>query len=250
MTRPHLEYGTVEDLSDIEREEQLRSFWRDNWLTIVGGVAIGLGGIGGWNYWQRHTRERAEQAEAAYSGVLDALTANKRDDALTRAKALREANPSSPYADQADLALARAAVDSRDYDEAARLLRTVMDGSRDTELRRIARLRLARVLIEQGKADEAVALLNPSDAGSFGPHYQEVRGDAFAAGGDAAGARREYEAALAAPPSTESIDRDYIALKRDALPTPPATATPAAPAAAAPANAPPAAAAATPGVAP
>ena len=111
----------MEDLSDLEREEQLRSFWRDNWLTIVGGIAIGLGAIAGWRYWQSHTRQQAEQAEVAYSGVIDALTANKRDDAATRAAALRKANPSSPYADQADLALARAAIDSSDYDEATGL---------------------------------------------------------------------------------------------------------------------------------
>ena len=69
--------------------------------------------------------------------------------------------PSSPYADQADLALARAAVDSRDFDEAAKRLRAVVDGSRDAELRQVARMRLARVLIEQAKHDEALALLDP-----------------------------------------------------------------------------------------
>lgn len=214
----------MEDLSDIEREEQLRGFWRDNWLTIVGGVAIGLGGIAGWRYWQDHVRERAESAEAGYSGVLEALTGNRTEDAATRAKALRADNPSSPYADQAELALARAAVDRRDYDEAGRLLRGVMDGSRDTELRHIARLRLARVLIEQEKAGEAVELLEPSGAGAFAPYYHEVRGDALAAADDAAGARREYDAALAASAEAEGVDRDFLVLKRDALPAAPVAA--------------------------
>lgn len=208
----------MEDLSDLEREEQLRSFWRENWLVIVGGIAIGLGGIAGWRYWQARTLERAAQAEAAYSSVLDALTENKRDDAVARAKTLRESNPSSPYADQADLALARAAVERREYDEAARLLRAVQDGSRDAELRQVARMRLARVLIEQSKADEAVALLDVSAAGAFAPLFHEIRGDALAAKGDAAGARREYELALAGDPLQSSVDREYVALKRDALP--------------------------------
>ena len=36
----------VEDLSDNEREEQLRRWWSDNWLWIVGGVAAtGLLGL-------------------------------------------------------------------------------------------------------------------------------------------------------------------------------------------------------------
>ncbi len=74
----------MDDLSDLEREEQLRSFWRDNWLTIVGGVAIGLGAIAGWRYWQAHTRQQAEEAEAAYSAVLDGAdceAARRRRDA-------------------------------------------------------------------------------------------------------------------------------------------------------------------------
>jgi predicted negative regulator of RcsB-dependent stress response len=217
----------VEDLSDLEREEQLRSFWRDNWLTLVGGVAIGLGAIAGWRYWQSHTRQQAEQAEAAYTEVIDALTATKRDDAATLAASLRKANPSSPYADQADLALARAAVDSRDYDEASKRLRAVIDGSRDPELRQVARTRLARVLIEQSKPDEALALLDPSTAGAFVQHFHDIRGDALAAKGDSAGARRAYEAALAADPERQSLDRDYVALKRDSLP--PAAAEGAAP---------------------
>lgn len=211
----------MEDLTDIEREEQLRNFWRDNWLTIVGGVAIGLGGIAGWRYWQDHVRERAEKAEADYAGVIDALAAHSGDDAATRAKALREDHPASPYADQAELALARAAVDRRDYDEAGRLLRVVMDGSRDPELRHVARLRLARVLIEQQKAGEAVTLLDPSGAGAFAANYHEVRGDALGATGDTAGARREYDAALSAAAEAGSVDRDYLALKRDALPPAP-----------------------------
>lgn len=208
----------MEDLSDLEREEQLRSFWRDNWLTIVGGVAIGLGSIAGWRYWQSHSARQGEQAEGSYTAVLEALGANKREDAVTRASALRKEHPSSPYADQADLALARAAVERGELDEAAKRLRAVVDGSRDAELRQIARTRLARVLIEQSKPDEALALLDSATAGAFAPHFHDIRGDALTAKGDAAAARREYEAALAADPEEKSLDRGYVGLKRDALP--------------------------------
>jgi predicted negative regulator of RcsB-dependent stress response len=225
----------VEDLSDLERAEQVRSFWRDNWLTIIGGVAIGVGGIAGWRYWQAHARQQGEQAEAAYGSVIEALSANRNDDAAKRAEELRASNPSSPYADQADLALARAAVERRDYDQAASKLRAVADGSRDPELRQIARTRLARVLIEQSKPDEALALLDPSAAGAFAAQFHDIRGDALAAKGDAKGARREYDAALAAdPPERQSLDREYLTLKRDALPTVPVADAPTAAEGAAP----------------
>jgi len=50
----------VEDLTDNEREEQLRRWWSDNWAWIIGGVALGLAVLGGWQYWQRHQQQSAE----------------------------------------------------------------------------------------------------------------------------------------------------------------------------------------------
>jgi len=102
------------------------------------------------------------------------------------------------YADQAELALARAAIDRREFDEATRLLKAIADRSQDVELRRVAQTRHARVLVEQGKHDEAIALLDPAQAGAFAALFHDIRGDAYAAKGDAASAKREFEAALAA----------------------------------------------------
>jgi predicted negative regulator of RcsB-dependent stress response len=209
----------VEDLTDNEREEQLRRWWSENWLWIVGGIALGLALLWGWQYWQRSQMQSAQRDEAAYESVLDSLGANKFDEAVQKGKALRDAHPSSPYADQADLALARGAVEARKPDAALPHLRTVIDGSKDVELRAIARSRLARVLIEQGKFDEAVAQLDVAQAGAFTALYHEIRGDAFAGKGDAAAARREYDSALAAAKDGVQIDVAYVELKRDALPT-------------------------------
>jgi predicted negative regulator of RcsB-dependent stress response len=227
----------VEDLSDNEREEQLRRWWADNWLWIVGGIALGLGALAGWNYWQTSKVKAAELDESSYLAVLDALGRDDKEAAIKQATDLRKLHPKSPYADQSDLALARYAVDQRDFDAAVQRLRAVADSSRDAELRLIATTRLARVLAEQGKHDEALKLLDVTQAGAFAPLYHDLRGDILAARNDAAGARQAYDAALAAtatnPP--QGFDRAYVELKRDALPA----------AAAAPATAPPATAPAT-----
>jgi predicted negative regulator of RcsB-dependent stress response len=212
----------VEDLSDNEREEQLRRWWSENWLWIVGGVAIGLAVLAGYQYWQQTRFQSAEQDEASYLAVLDSLGRNQRDAAAGQADKLRSAHPKSPYADQADLALARAAVDARDLDGAAKRLRAVADGSRDPQLRVVARTRLARVLGEQGKYDEALALLDVAKAGEFTALLHDVRGDLYAAKGDAAAAAREYDAVLAtaAADADTGIDRTYVQLKREALAVP------------------------------
>ena len=141
---------------------------------------------------------------------------------MVKGKALRSDHPKSPYADQADLALARGAVEGRKPDAAVQHLKAVIDGSKDEELRGIARSRLARVLIEQGKFDEAVAALDVAKAGSFAALYHEIRGDAFGAKGDANAARREYDAALGLAKEGAQIDVAYVELKRDALPAAPA----------------------------
>jgi predicted negative regulator of RcsB-dependent stress response len=135
---------------------------------------------------------------------------------------MREDSATSPYADQADLALARAAIESRKLDDAAQRLKSVADGSKDPELRVAARTRLARVLIEQGKFDESLALLDAASAGAFAALYHDIRGDAFAGKGDPAAARREYDAALAAAKGDVRIDTAYIELKQSALPAAPA----------------------------
>jgi predicted negative regulator of RcsB-dependent stress response len=225
----------VEDLTDNEREEQLRRWWSDNWAWIIGGVALGLAILGGWQYWQRHKVQVAEQDEAGYLAVVEALQSNNRDAAVQQAAELQKRRPDSPYVDQADLALARAAVERREFDEAARLLRGVADRSKDAELRLVAKTRLARVLVEQGKHDEALALLDVSQSGAFAALVHEIRGDAFAAKGDAAQARTEYDAAIKASTPESGIDSTFVELKRDALA--PAAPSPAAdaPAAAQPA---------------
>ena len=206
----------MEDLTDNEREEQIRRWWSDNWAWIIGGVALGLALLAGWQYWQRYQAQTAEQDARSYRAVIESLSRDQRDEAGRQAAELRERRPGSAYADQAELALARAAIDRRELDEAARLLKGIADRSRDAELRRVAQTRLARVLVEQGKHDEAIALLDPAQAGAFAALFHEVRGDAYAAKGDSAAARREFEAALAAGDEGLGVDRAFIELKRDA----------------------------------
>lgn len=220
----------MEDLTDNEREEQIRRWWSDNWAWIIGGVALGLALLAGWQYWQRYQAQTGEQDARSYRAVIESLSRDQRDEAVKQAAELRERRPGSAYADQAELALARAAIDRREYDEATRLLKGIVDRSKDAELRRVAQTRYARVLVEQGKHDEAIALLDPAQAGAFAALFHDIRGDAYAAKGDAASAKREFEAALAAGDEALGVDRAFIELKRDATPLAVAAA-PAAPAA-------------------
>jgi len=87
-----------------------------------------------------------------------------------------------------------------------------MDDSKDSELRLIARLRLARILTDQGKADEAIKTLGTPMPAAFAAPYHEVRGDAYLAKKDIPGAINEYQAALGAA-DTSGINGALLELK-------------------------------------
>lgn len=202
---------TEDYLSDSEQEEALRNWWRENWPWIVGGVVLGLALLAGWRYWT--TQQERTQADAAklYESVESALVSKDYAKAKTELDKLTADFDRSAYAQQGRIALAKANVDAGKYDEAGVLLRTAMEKSKDAELADIARLRLARVLLQQGKHDAALNQLQPDDLGKFAPHAREIRGDALFAKGDAEGARAEYAAALSATGTT--FDRNLVELK-------------------------------------
>jgi predicted negative regulator of RcsB-dependent stress response len=77
-------------------------------------------------------------------------------------------------------------------------------------VRDVARLRLARVLISQNKAGDALKLLEEPLPASFGGLVEEARGDAYAALGKTEEARSAYDRALA---QTQD-DAEFLKLKR------------------------------------
>jgi predicted negative regulator of RcsB-dependent stress response len=190
--------------NEQEQWERVKQWLRDNGLWLLAGVAIGVAALAGWRWWEERVERRAVEASARYQQVLEAFARGDRTRGVTLADELRRDYASSPYADQADLVLARSFVEAGELGKAVERLEQVMNGSRDAELRHVARLRLARVQIAQGNLDQALATLAAEKTpGAFAPRYAEVRGDALFAKGDRAAALREYRAARGA-------DRDGI----------------------------------------
>jgi predicted negative regulator of RcsB-dependent stress response len=152
--------------------------------------------LGGWQYWRQYVQQRAEAAAQAYSDFTAALAGNDKDKIDKLVKDLDTTHANSPYADQAHLALAQNKVAAGQFEQAANELKVVLDKSKDEALVQVARLRMARVQLQLGHPDEALALLDVSKAGAFAAHVQDIRGDALLAKGDRSGARLAYQAAL------------------------------------------------------
>ncbi len=198
--------------NEQEQWERVKLWLRDNGLWLLAGVVIGVGALAGWRWWEQRVEQRAQQASTRYEEILGAFNRSDRTRAFTLIDQLREEYPSSPYADQADLVGARDLVDQNELAKAAERLERVMKGSKDAELQLVARLRLARVQLAQGNADTALATLDGAEAGSFGPRFDEARGDARLAKGDRAAALAAYEKARDAD-KDGVLDRVTLELK-------------------------------------
>jgi predicted negative regulator of RcsB-dependent stress response len=225
---------TEEFLTDDEQLEEVKRIAAEYGPWIITAVVIGLGFVYGFRYYQGYQNERGQRAAAEFVALTGAVQSNDRARAQQIADGLIKNYPKSPYADQAQLALARLCVDEGREADAIAPLTQVMEHSKDTELRHIARLRLARVLIDQGKPDEALKTLS-DDPGAFASRYHEVRGDAYFAKKDLHQAAQEYQAALGEG-APGGMDSALLTLKLADLGVAPSTAPPAAGAASIPAS--------------
>lgn len=203
-----------DQLTDQQQAERVRNWLSENGWYLLGGLALGLAGLFGWRQWEASQLSQAEQAAALYAEMLAAVRVDRSARAEELAGQILADFGSSPYADQARLAMARVKLERSQPEESAKLLRETMERTASPELAHIARLRLARVLLQQEKYDEALKLLKVPGKSAFAPRYHELRGDTYFAMGRLDEARVEYEAAISGA-EDGFIDQGFVQAKLD-----------------------------------
>lgn len=188
--------------TEEEQVARLKELWQEHGKPLLTGVVLALAGVFGWQGWNNYQEGQAANASALYQSMLETALSREdeagRTEAVALAEQLREAFPRSHYARFAALMQARMAVEAEDFSGAESLLREVVEGAGDAALEEVARQRLARVLAEQGRHEEGLALFTGSVSGELLAGREEVRGDLLLALGRNADARSAYQAALAA----------------------------------------------------
>lgn len=185
-----------DNLTDQQRAEQVRIWLRENGWYLLAGLALGLAGLFGWRQWTEYDTTHAEKASALYEEMLSAIRVDRTTRAEEIAEELAAQYASTPYLDQARLAMAKMKLDRGQPEEAVKYLEQVAKDSDSAEIADIARLRVARVLAQQEKYDDALKVLAVPKDSAFEPQFHEVRGDVYYAMGRPDEARAEYEAAL------------------------------------------------------
>lgn len=184
----------MELLSEEESWEELKARMRAYAPAIIGGLLIGTGLWFGWSWWGKHQEDAKRDASARYQTLLETYASGDSAKGATLLEELKREHPDSIYVAAGQLAAAKMAVQRNELDVAASALAAVADG-KEERFARVARLRLARIQIEQAKYDEALATLAKVEPGAYAGSYAHVRGDALLRKGDTAGALREYKTA-------------------------------------------------------
>jgi len=182
--------------SEEQQVEALRKWWRENWIALVLGVSLGLGGLFGYRFWQDRVTSHAEVAAELYSGVLAALNSNNLAQIETTRKKLQGDYADTPYAPLAALVEAKARVASGELAAANLLLEWVVANAEQPEVIDVARLRLARLLLASDQADAALAALDALQGEGFKALIEETRGDAHRQRGETDLAAQAYQRAL------------------------------------------------------
>ncbi|WP_372833504.1 YfgM family protein [Pontibacterium sp.] len=209
--------------TDEEQVQALSQWWKENGKSLILGVGLAVAAVVGWKGWQDRQAVEAENASILYQNMVEAVVSGigpQSDQAqLATAKhlasQLKGDYESTTYAKFAALVQARIAVDAKEYDQALAEIDWVLTHKPTPEMQVIASMRKARLLAEQGNADEALSLLNGIKAGAFVASVEELKGDLLLAKGEKDAARAAYQKAKSA--TAEGGSRPLLTIKLDDL---------------------------------
>ncbi|MCG5515395.1 MULTISPECIES: tetratricopeptide repeat protein [unclassified Ectothiorhodospira] len=198
--------------TDEDRIEAIKKWWSENGTAMILGLLLGIGSLVGWRMWTGYVENQSIQASEIYLS-MQGLARVDAEAASEQGRMLKEDFQGTPYAMLAALDLARMAAEAEDLEGAETHLRWVIDRTRHDDQKHLARARLARVLIADGRYQDALDTLDGEIPEGFLALVEELRGDAHRGLDEPTEARAAYDRAILASAGVA----DYLRMKRDDL---------------------------------
>ncbi len=167
--------------TEEQQVEALKDWWKENGTPLIVGAVLGLAGFAGWKYWNNQQVIYQAGASDLYNKVTEILNKEDKTGLVASAVAVKKNYPDSSYAILAAFHLAKDAVDNNDLNKAAAELTWVIDNHASNEMVSVAKIRLARVFIQQEKAADALPLVNIDEKSGYFALASLVKGDALSA---------------------------------------------------------------------
>ncbi len=183
------------DLEEQERIDEIRHWWQKNRAWILTLAIVILAAVIGNYAYKEWKLSSADKAATMYSDLAKAVTANDAKKVSELATQIGTAYPRSFDASRAGLQAAKTAFDGSDFATAKKHLEWVIDNGY-TQHKPIASVRLAMVLLDEKKFDDALKVLDAVKDTGFTAQVADVRGDVLLAANRPDEARNAYKAAI------------------------------------------------------
>ena len=190
--------ATQLDLEEQEQLDQLKAFWNQYGNFITGLIVVVAGAYLAWFGWNWYQRDQGAKAGSMYDEFDRAVQANDADRAGRIFSDMKERFARTAFTGQAGLLAAKLAADKGQVEVARADLVWVAESGSESEYRAIARLRLAGLLLDEKKYDEALKQLDGVDAPEFAALAADRRGDILMAKGKTDDAKAAYQKAWSA----------------------------------------------------
>ncbi|WP_371196141.1 YfgM family protein [Glaciecola sp. SC05] len=186
--------------TEEQQVEAIKRFWKENGTVIILGAVLGLGGLWGWRAYNDSVISAKESASREYTSALEQFVESDDIQGLSQ---YVEANSDTGYAPLASLIVAQQAVEAEDFETAKAQLSLASKGK--NEIADVAKLRLAKVHLQLGEYEPAIAQLDSITAPAFSDQAHELKGDVLYAQGSFDAARDAYSLALIELPNDLNI---------------------------------------------
>lgn len=185
---------------DLEEQESLAEIkaWWDKWgtliLSVVTVLCLAAAAYQGWRWYQM---KQSADAGTLYAQMIQAENNKDSTRVIAIAQRLHEDYAATAYAGMGALLGARSAEVNGKPQEAEKMLNWIIESNDHPELDAIASVRLAGVLLDQEKYEQALAVLDKvKNAKGQEVIIDDRKGDIYFAMGKIDQARQSWTAAL------------------------------------------------------
>jgi predicted negative regulator of RcsB-dependent stress response len=198
------------DLDDQEQLDEFKVWWNKYGKLTINLVLAAIVAYAAWQGYQYFTHKKAVEASELYQS-LGQLDPSKTEEIKAASSKLIADYAGTPYAGRAAVMQARSQFIAGDVDGAKIQLEWAKANAKETPIKAIASLQLARILLDsKDYAGADKALSGDLDPGYIGLK-EDLQGDILLAQGKVEEAKKVYAAALA---NLDSEGRLYLFTKQ------------------------------------
>lgn len=184
--------GIEIDRTDAEREELVKKWINDYWLTVVLIVVLAIAVLYGLKWFRQSRQNILHEAAAEVLVVEKSLAENQLQTAADKTAILQQKHQDSSFSALTTLALAQKYFQAENYSAAIEQYDWLIQNAGDVAMRDIARLRKSRAQADAGNIEPAVSTLSTLEDSGFVVEGNLLKGDILLADGQFEEAEKAY----------------------------------------------------------